>query len=201
MQTDTPNSSACDQAVKRIKHLFSRGKQHFLYSAFLGKCFSHECDHLKFPNLVRSLQKFTVEKQKLKKEKRKQFNASPSAMRDRASESQGTAFSSIAQNQLCSLNQRHPLLLHFEKRLNERVIKNIKHKEYVIAVKNFKKIARQTQDWMYGLFNHQVKVIHEETKNKKNESDQPSIFWEELIKSKEERQFEINRVIKYLSDR
>jgi hypothetical protein len=200
MRQDSSNSfSACDLAVKRIKHLFSRGKEHFLYSAFLEKHFVHEYDHLKCPSMITSLQKLSLEKQKAKREERKKIHVSSKAMSKKSQNGQ-EAFNSIAQNQLCSLNQRYPLLLHYEKKLNERKIKSIQVKEWVIASKNFKKIARQTQDWMYAQFQHRVKVIKEDLTNKKANSDNASVPWEDLLKSNEERQFQITRVVKYLSD-
>ena len=201
MRQDSSNHpSACDLAVKRIKHLFSQGKEHFLYSAFLEKHFTHEYDHLKSPRMISSLQKLSAEKQKAKREERKKIHASSKTANKKSFYQHFESSYSIAQNHLCSLNQRYPLLLHFDKGLNQRKIKNLQQKEELIASKNFKKIARQTQDWMYSQFQHQVKVIKEDEEAKSKEENSSQVNWEELVNSKEERQFQINRVIKYLSD-
>jgi hypothetical protein len=198
MRQDSSNSSsACDLAVKRIKHLFSRGKEHFLYSAFLDKQITHEYDHSR---MIASLQKLTAQKQKAKRVERKNIHAASQVVNKKSTNLPPESSHSIAQTHLCSLNQRYPLLLHFEKGLNERKIKSLQHKEQLIASKNFKKFARQTQDWMYAQFQHRVKVIKEDVKDAANESDNSQVQWEEFLNSKEERHFQINRVIKYLSD-
>lgn len=88
----------------------------------------------------------------------------------------------------CIPNQNYPLI--YLEALKQRHIANDGVKERWIATRNLKLISLQMQQWIYAKLHHQVQL-----KNQKGEES-----FHQLIEKREERHFQIDRIIKYLSD-
>jgi len=86
----------------------------------------------------------------------------------------------------CNQNQNYPLFF-IEKAdlLRKKMIKNLSFKERFIAARNLKKLSHEMQQW-----------IHKEVQVQKEENRE---FYD-LLQKREERHFQIDRIIRYLSD-
>ncbi len=86
----------------------------------------------------------------------------------------------------CNQNQNYPLFF-IEKAdlLRRKMVKNISFKERFIAARNLKKLSHEMQQWIYK----EVQVQKEENRE----------FYD-LLQKREERHFQIDRIIRYLSD-
>lgn len=85
----------------------------------------------------------------------------------------------------CSINQNYPLF--FLKKMGK--IKSLPYKEKLIAIRNLKNFTHEMQKWICANIQQEVKVYKE-----KEES------WRDLLEKREERHFQIDRIIKYLSE-
>lgn len=83
----------------------------------------------------------------------------------------------------CSHNQKYPLL--FIEAMHMRKVQNITVKEHFIAARNLKLLTLQMQNWVHK----KVKILGKGTQE----------FYD-LIQKREERHFQIDRIIRYLSD-
>lgn len=86
----------------------------------------------------------------------------------------------------CNQNQNYPLFF-IEKAdlLRKKMIKNLSFKERFIAARNLKKLSHEMQQW-----------IHKEVQVQKEDNQE---FYD-LLQKREERHFQIDRIIRYLSD-
>lgn len=85
----------------------------------------------------------------------------------------------------CTINQNYPL--SFIKKLGN--IKSIHYKEKLIAMRNLKNFSHEMQKWIYAHIPQDVKIF--------KEGEDP---WHDLQAKREERHFQIDRIIKYLSE-
>lgn len=86
----------------------------------------------------------------------------------------------------CTQNQNYPLFfIEKAESLRMRKVRNVKVKERLIAVRNLKKLSHHMQQWMH----QEVSVLG------KNSEE-----FHELLQRREERHFQIDRIIRYLSD-
>lgn len=83
----------------------------------------------------------------------------------------------------CSQNQKYPLF--FIENLQTRKVQNLTLKEHFIAARNLKLLSFQMQNWMHK----KVKILGKETQE----------FYD-LMQKREERHFQIDRIIRYLSE-
>jgi len=88
----------------------------------------------------------------------------------------------------CIPNQKYPLI--YLEALKQRHIASDGAKERWIATKNLKLISLQMQQWIYAKLHHQV--------HPKNQKEVESFH--QLLEKREERHFQIDRIIKYLSN-
>lgn len=86
----------------------------------------------------------------------------------------------------CNQNQNYPLFF-IEKAdlLRKKMVKNLSFKERFIAARKLKKLSHEMQQW-----------IHKEVQVQKEENRE---FYD-LLQKREERHFQIDRIIRYLSD-
>ncbi|NGX48153.1 MAG: hypothetical protein K1000chlam3_01543 [Chlamydiae bacterium] len=86
----------------------------------------------------------------------------------------------------CTQNQNYPLFfIEKAERLRMRKVRNVKVKERLIVARNLKKLSHQMQQWMH----QEIRVLGEDSQE----------FYE-LLERREERHFQIDRIIRYLSD-
>lgn len=86
----------------------------------------------------------------------------------------------------CTQNQNYPLFfIEKAENLRRKKVSNIKFKERFIAARNFKRLSQMMQHWMH----HEVRVLD-------NTADE---FYN-LLQKREERHFQLDRIIRYLSD-
>lgn len=83
-----------------------------------------------------------------------------------------------------------------QQELDPHRVKLCKLKEHYLASRKFKTISKQKKA-SETLLNHQVQSLAE---SKKQPVDERMDLWQAMLQQKEERQFNINRIIKYLSD-
>ena len=86
----------------------------------------------------------------------------------------------------CIPNQKYPLI--YLEALKQRHIASTGAKERWIATRNLKLISLQMQQWIYAKLHHQVRPANQEENT-----------FHQLIEKREERHFQIDRIIKYLS--
>ena len=86
----------------------------------------------------------------------------------------------------CIPNQKYPLI--YLEALKQRHIANDGVKERWIATRNLKLISLQMQQWIYSKLDHQIRPENQEDPT-----------FHQLIEKREERHFQIDRIIKYLS--
>jgi len=86
----------------------------------------------------------------------------------------------------CSANQNYPLF--FLHSLHRKKIENFKFKEQLIATRNLRKLSHEMQQWIYFKAHHKIRLFEKE----------PIEFYD-LLEKREERHFQIDRIIKYLS--
>lgn len=85
----------------------------------------------------------------------------------------------------CTSNQNYPLF--FLKKMGK--ITSLQCKEKLIAMRNLKTLTYEMQKWIHTHITKEVKVFEEEEKQ-----------WRDLLDKREERHFQIDRIIKYLSE-
>lgn len=86
----------------------------------------------------------------------------------------------------CTHNQNYPLFfIEKAEALHVRRIRNVKVKERFIAARNLKNLSYQMQVWMHK----EVKILGKDSQE----------FYD-LLRKREERHFQIDRIIRYLSE-
>ncbi|NGX46165.1 MAG: hypothetical protein K940chlam2_01350 [Chlamydiae bacterium] len=91
-----------------------------------------------------------------------------------------------------SQNQNYPLdLIEKLEALQSRAVKNLHVKEQIIAARRLKALGSEIQGWMFARFQWKARQMQEK------EEEIPS----HIPERQEERQFQITRIIPYLSDR
>ncbi|NGX59789.1 MAG: hypothetical protein KR126chlam3_00946 [Chlamydiae bacterium] len=93
---------------------------------------------------------------------------------------------SVLEQLYCTQNQNYPLFfIEKAEALQMRKVRNVKVKERFIATRSLKKLSHSMQQWMHK----EVSILGENSEE----------FYE-LIQRREERHFQIDRIIRYLSD-
>lgn len=183
MKKENPLPSTYNEAISRVKLLFSRDQKK--PSEAIKNNQVREYDHVKIPHLLTSQRSFAShEKNFLKKGE------------GRAENWLSKKQVSCAQDSSCSLSPRY--LMHLLKNAHSAQMKKVKNlhlKEYLIAQRNFQKMGETMNEWMNTYLKDKIKMIPKEVPKAKDETP-----WEDFVQHKEERQFLITRVIKYLLD-
>ncbi|NGX40033.1 MAG: hypothetical protein KR126chlam1_01373 [Chlamydiae bacterium] len=90
----------------------------------------------------------------------------------------------------CTANQKSPLFfIEKAEAFRAKTIQNFKYKEQIIAKRGIKKLSLEMQRWIYMTIHHEFKVLGKDAEE----------FYQ-LIERREERHFQIDRIIKYLSN-
>lgn len=90
----------------------------------------------------------------------------------------------------CTYNQNYPLFfIEKAEAFQMKNIQNLKVKERMIATRNIKKLSLEIQKWIYSQVHQEVTVLREDTLEFCN-----------LLERREERHYQFDRIIKYLSD-
>lgn len=174
---DRKKSLPSQKAAERIKKIFTKENQIFFYT--LTKQFtSHHYDLMLVPKVPSQSRRLSFYGNQLKSFPKKQRNWNP-----RQNE------------QKQSLSLKGDL---FElKELNPHRVKLCKLKEHYLASRKLKSIAIQKNHTQN--IKNQVSLL-ENRNSSPFEKDHRMEYWEEFIKNREERHFNIDRIIKYLSD-
>lgn len=176
MKKDKNIAQAYGQALSRVKHLFSKESKDRPSPRQGGP--GRAYDYLKLPRLLAAKQKL--------------LNAGKREKQDWSKK-----HISCTETSHCSLSPKYlmHLLLELKSLEKTRNVKKLYLKEHLLAKRNFQNMGMKMNEWMTSYLSHKIKVIPEEKPKELNE-----IPWEDYIKQKEERQFLVTRVIKYLLD-
>ncbi|HSX12153.1 MAG TPA: hypothetical protein VLF61_01530 [Rhabdochlamydiaceae bacterium] len=165
-----------NQALARVKQLFTKEpKKAAPNSRFFGP--ERAYDYLKLPRMLMGKQHLDPAIKGKQEWSKKQVSCN-----------------AISQ---CSLSPKYlmHLLLELKSLQKNRKVKKLYLKEHLLAKRNFQNMGKEMHEWMASHLSHKVKPISED---KIQEEDEHS--WEDYHRHKEERQFLITRVIKYLLD-
>lgn len=183
MKKENPVPSLYDEAITRVKLLFSRDQNKFPETIKNPQVRAY--DYVKIPDLLPSQNTFVLHNKDYLKKRSKESENSLSKKQV-----------SFTGHSNCSLSPRYLMHLLMEmKTIEMKKVKNLHLKEYLIAQRNFRKMGETMNEWMNTYLKDKIKVIPKETPKVKDE-----IPWEDFVQQKEERQFLITRVIKYLLD-
>lgn len=90
----------------------------------------------------------------------------------------------------CSANQNYPLdIIEKTEALQLRKVKSVRVKERFIAARELKKLSHEMQQWIYSQVHQKVEVLGKD-----------HVDFYTLLEKREERHFQIDRIIKYLSN-
>jgi len=171
-------------AAKRVKALFSKGQKDLFNRLFAGKLerpVSHRSNFIKFPRFlatrVSASKKHSTQKKKALVPLRK-----------------NQKFESLEE----SIMEKK--LTQPKKALNSERVQGLKLKEYVCAARMLKEFCQEIEHIQKQASKRYDAEIFEETLKQDDQDKKNMEQWQDFIKSKEERHFQIGRVIKYLSD-
>ena len=90
----------------------------------------------------------------------------------------------------CSANQNYPLyFIEKSEAFLKRNVQTVKTKERWVATRSIKRLSHEMQKWISSQFQHKIQV-----------SNKDPIELYHLLERREERHYQIDRIIKYLSD-
>ena len=178
-------SDHCENAAKRVKYLFSGGKQPLVYSLFLEERASpHSYSPLKAPRKPAALSyKIGYPSKKKSTQSQKQTHV--------VTEGWNTASKNTHQFGLSQAHADGPKGTD----LRAARVRLWKLKEHFLASRKLKGLTEQKKE---SSTKREIKLLAE-SDPQKQEDQKNQEYWEAFIKNKEERQFQIGRVIKYLS--
>ena len=89
----------------------------------------------------------------------------------------------------CTQNQNYPLFfIEKSEAFRMRKVKSFRVKEHLIATRNIKRLSNEMQKWIYSQIHQDIKVVKKD----------PVEFYR-LLERREERHYQIDRMIKLLS--
>lgn len=187
------NSSPCENAAVRVQHWFGKDKENLLrIKNHLPKtqefCKRHKCDLVKTPRIPSQVEHLPLQGYVLSKKKRqtKQRHVTKGNL------SKHLRFAIDKAH--CNVNQKYPVHLLQENPLTAaRVAQVCQFKGHFLVSKRLKHISKQKSA---GPKRHEVVPIKSSSQNDLSKNP----YLQEWAKIKEERQFQIGRVIKYLAD-
>jgi hypothetical protein len=184
MKKESLNSDHCENAAKRVKYLFSSGKQPLVYSLFLEeRKAQHSYSPLKAPRKP-AAQSYKIGYPNLTKKKEPQKKPRV-----------------VTKEWNLPSKQPHPFRTHIDEApkgtdLDAARVRLWKLKEHFLASRKLKGLTEQKKESSTSK-RHIHLLAHSDAQKTEDQRNQE--YWEEFIKNKEERQFQIGRVIKYLS--
>jgi hypothetical protein len=178
MKEKKKQSSSSINAAERVRKLFPKGNQNFFYT-LAQQLPLHSYDRLIIPKIPSGSRSLAFYGRNLKNTSKKErnWNSKQKAGEGRALTPSGTPPK--------------------QDMLNPNRVKLCKLKEHHLASKKLKMISLQKQviDHLKNKF-----TILNEKASEEFVKDERMEYWEDLIQRKEERHFNIGRVIKYLCD-
>lgn len=181
MKKDKNISNAYGAALSRVKHLFSKEpKEQQATMRHAPNPSRRAYDYLKLPRLLAAKQGLIL-----------------SARKGIRQDWWSKKHISCLGVSHCSLSPKYlmHLLLELKSLEKTRNVKKLYLKEHLLATRNFQNMGKEMNEWMTSYLANKIKIIPEEKPKEAND-----IPWEEYVRQKEERQFLVTRVIKYLLD-
>jgi hypothetical protein len=164
------------KAADRVRSLFNQGNLHLFYT-LTSQLPEHHYDLVQIPRVPPQLGRLSLSGLQMKTPPQKKRNW------DNEKRQKGRSL----------LFQDRPT---HQRELNPHRVKLCKLKEHYLASRKFKTISKQKKASDHPL-NHQVQSLAEP---KEALVDERMDFWQAMLQQKEERHFNIGRIIKYLSD-
>lgn len=209
MKETSDMSKACQKAVERVKDIFSTDNQHCAYSILLDekeKDTASRYNQVKIPRVLPRIQN-EISKHKKKNTDESSMSKTHAISFNQTQEKElsaskwGTAAQTTHQ---CCVSHKHPSMILLESilakgsELNSERVHAFKLKEHLLASKKLKTLSKENQNGM-AFRKGRIEPMPPRT-SKKSEEQAIHEHWQDLLQSKEERHFQIGRVIKYLSD-
>lgn len=193
MKESTPLSTQCENAAVRVQYWFGKDKENLLRlknpsSNSKDFCKMYKCDLVKPPRISSQidhlpLQGYVLSKKKKQAKQRHVTKENP--LKKPLGFSVDKAHCCVSQKNLNYLLQENPL--------SSNRVAQCNHKEHFLVSKRLKYISKQKT---VGPKRHDVVRI--KSSSQQDLSQNP--YLQEWGKVKEERHFQIGRVIKYLTD-
>lgn len=186
MQKKNSTSASYEDAAERVKFLLERAKLLVLSLWMERKGIGSLRRLMKYPRITASADRLFLFGYKLSSEMKKREKKAGQVITETCSRTSKTA------------------LFPFEYReykgseLNKERVQNLKMKERVLAARKLKNL--QSIEQRERGFTHAVTLFGKKEDMKKKEEDSAHEQWQGLLQQKEERHFQIGRVIKYLCE-
>jgi hypothetical protein len=176
--------SYIEESAERVERLLSKCKLLFLYTFLLKSEDSlnrlQQCNLMKFPKMSVKMNgldfrqpRSTGQKKDLK-----------------------TTYQQAGLETSRSFLLDRPLPMRSE--LSPQRVMRWKLKEYQLAYRRLKNLKKQIE--LETLKPHQITQLNQSKQSKEKKQDESKELWKELVKTSEERHFQVNRIIKYLTD-
>jgi hypothetical protein len=164
---------------------------------------SRRCDLVKIPRIpsqIEYLSLYGYEISHEKKGERKLRSIKKQTVNLEALQKEvSSGFSQVALHTHCCVNQKNPYLMqefasasHFT---SKRMVKSWQLKEHFLAFRRFKSLAKERSE---DPKQHQITSLRPSKQSTVKPEDHE--YWAELMRSKDHRLFQIDRVTKFLSD-
>lgn len=192
MKENPSFSTPCENAAVRVHYWFGKDKENLLRTStpsaktqeFSKK---HKCDLMKTPRISSQVEHLPLQGYVLSKKKRQ------TKPRHITKENFSKALRFCVDHSHCSINQKNMNFLQPENALSSERVAHCRLKGHFLVSKRLKNISKQGQA---GSRRHNVVPI--KASSQKGQVDNP--YLQEWGKVHEERHFQIDRVIKYLTD-
>jgi len=183
--------TTCENAAVRVQYWFGKDKGNLLplvHSSSIAKDFSkkHKCDLVKPPRIPSQVDHLPLQGYLSKK---KRYPKSRQVTKENFSKS----LRFCVDPSQCSISQKNINHLQTEKALSSARVAYCRLKEHFLVSKRLKNITKQAH-----ASPKQHKVVPIKSSSQQDLSTNP--YLQEWGKIQEERHFQIDRVIKYLSD-
>ena len=193
MKENTSTSSACENAAVRVHCWFGKDKENLLrlknpLSKPQDFSKKHKCDPVKPPRIPSQVEHLPLHGYALSKKKRQ------SKQRHVTKENPSKPLRFNVGPSHCNVNQKNLNHLHQQNPLTSDRVAQCRLKEHFFVSKRLKHLSKQK---LSGPKRHDVVPI-KSTAKQEDPSQNP--YMQEWGKIKEERHFQIGRVIKYLTD-
>ena len=184
-KTKAKQASSIEASAERVESLLSKCKLLFLYTFLLKSDQAltdkmQRCNFFKIPNMSLKMNPLHLK----------------NSSQTRKQRPQKAVYSQAGVGPTCQLLRDRPLPQRSELS-PDRVIR-WRLKEYQLASRRLKQLQRQIEEETPK--HHAITALHQQKKQEDSTQAEQQKMWQELLKAKEERQFQITRVIKYLTD-
>lgn len=165
------------RAADRVKRLFSEGNQHLFYT-LTSQLPTHHYDLVQIPKVPSQLRRLSLYGKQMKSPPKKQRKWNSNEKE---------------RSKALALKDRP----YQRSELSPARVKLCKLKEHYLASKKLKSISSEKKS-LDHLKNYQINTLDQPADG--YVKDERMEYWEEMIHNREERHFNIGRIIKYLSD-